>query len=169
MLEVDNLFNKKYLDEDIIKKGEKLPKQIKISLEKGKLIDKEWDNNYLNSYINNCINIENNIKHINIINEKINKCNINKKIQIKFTPKDKQLDIFLESIKSFGIIYYNNYSFRECPLNMKENRKYIISGDNNIITKIGNNGWMGTICENELDKSFEEHKWKIKILKTYDK
>ena len=25
---------------------------------------------------------------------------------------------------------------------------------------------MGTICEYELDKSMEEHKWKIKILKT---
>ena len=25
---------------------------------------------------------------------------------------------------------------------------------------------MGTICKNELDKSVEEHKWKIKILKT---
>ena len=25
---------------------------------------------------------------------------------------------------------------------------------------------MGTICENELDKSIEDHKWKIKILKT---
>ena len=25
---------------------------------------------------------------------------------------------------------------------------------------------MGTICEKELDKSIEEHKWKIKILKT---
>ena len=25
---------------------------------------------------------------------------------------------------------------------------------------------MGTICENELDKSIEEHIWKIKILKT---
>ena len=28
---------------------------------------------------------------------------------------------------------------------------------------------MGTICENELDKSIEEHKWKIKILKTHYK
>ena len=27
---------------------------------------------------------------------------------------------------------------------------------------------MGTICENELEKSIE-HKWKIKILKSYDK
>ena len=28
---------------------------------------------------------------------------------------------------------------------------------------------MGTICENELDKSIEEHKWKIKILKSQNK
>ena len=28
---------------------------------------------------------------------------------------------------------------------------------------------MGTICEYELDKSIEEHKWKIKILKTLGK
>ena len=28
---------------------------------------------------------------------------------------------------------------------------------------------MGTICEYELDKSIEEHKWKIKILKTSKK
>ena len=28
---------------------------------------------------------------------------------------------------------------------------------------------MGTICEKELDKSIEEHKWKIKILKTKNK
>ena len=28
---------------------------------------------------------------------------------------------------------------------------------------------MGTICEYELDKSIEEHKWKIKILKTQNK
>ena len=27
---------------------------------------------------------------------------------------------------------------------------------------------MGSICEEELDKSIEEHSWKIKILKTYN-
>ena len=53
---------------------------------------------------------------------------------------------------------------------MKIERKYIVSGDNNaILTKTGNDEWMGTICENELDKTIEEHKWKIKILKTHDK
>jgi len=46
-----------------------------------------------------------------------------------------------------------------------------VTGNNkNILTKTGTNGyWMGTICENELDKSIEEHKWKIKILKTRKK
>ena len=66
--EIDNLYNDKFFNEDIIKKGEKFPKQIKSSLEKGKLIDKEWDNINLGSYINDCINIENSIKNINTIN-----------------------------------------------------------------------------------------------------
>ena len=51
LIEVDNFFNDNYFEGDIIKKGEKLPKQIKFSLEKGKLIDKEWNNNKLYSYI----------------------------------------------------------------------------------------------------------------------
>ena len=116
------------------------------------------------------INIENNIKTINIINEKINIFNKNNNINIIFRPDENSLNNFLETVKSFGKLYdYNElkYSFRECPPNMKENRKYIVTGENkNIITKIGNDDSMGTICEQELDKSIEEHKWKIKILKT---
>ena len=61
LLEIDNLYNSNNFNDDIIKKGEKLPKQIQSSIEKGKLIDKEWDNNNLCSYINDCINLENNI------------------------------------------------------------------------------------------------------------
>jgi hypothetical protein len=171
LLEVDNLFNKKFFNEDIIKKGEKLPKQIKLSLEKGKLIDKEWDDINLYSYINDCINIENNIKNINIINENINKCNINNQMKIRFYPKENQLEKFVETITSFGKIYYNSYSFRECPINIKEERKYIVTGHNkNIYTKTGTNEYYaGAICEDELDKTIEEHKWKIKILKTQKK
>ena len=170
--EIDNLYNTKYFNEDIIKKGEKLPKQIKSSLEKGKLIDKEWDNNNLYSYINDCINIENNIKNANIINENINKSNKINKIKIKFNTNENQLDDFLKIIKTFGEIYYDDfkYSLKICPINIKDTRKYVISGDsNNIITKTGKTGWMGTICEKELDKSKEEHKWKIKILKSKEK
>ena len=78
------------------------------------------------------------------------------------------MNTLLNTIKLFGkIIYYNNFSFKTCPLNIDKDRKYIISGENNnIITKTGTNQeWMGTICNNELEKS-REHKWKIKILKT---
>ena len=187
-----HIYQNKYVNEDIIKKGEKLPKKIKLSLEKGKLIDKEWDNINLYSYINDCINIENNIKDINIINENINKFQSNKKIKIEFFPKEAQLNNFLETLNSFGKICYNKkllnvrilnksinlfifncflqlnfLQFKECPKNIKENRAYSLSGENkNILTKTGTNGWMGTICEKELDKSIEEHKWKIKNLKT---
>ena len=69
LLLVDSIFNNNYFSEDMIKNGEKLPKQIKISIDNGKLIDKDRDNNNLNYYINNCINIENNIKNINTFSQ----------------------------------------------------------------------------------------------------
>ena len=166
LLEVDNLYNKNYINEDIIKKGEKLPKQIKLSLEKGKLLDKEWDNKNLYSYINDCINIENNINEINIINRNINKFKMNNQIKINFSPDEDTFKKYLETLNSFGKIYYNCFRFKECPKNINNNRVYSLSGENNnILTKTGTNcQWMGTICENELDKSIEEHKWKIKLL-----
>ena len=73
LLEVDKKFENLYIKEDIIKDIKKLPNKIKISLEKGKLIDKEdnkKDNN-LSLLINNCIILENNIKEFNLINENI--------------------------------------------------------------------------------------------------
>ena len=72
LLEVDKLYNSKYFNEDIIKKGEKLPKKIQLLIEKGNSIDKEWSNNNNNnlfSYINDCINIENDVNTINVIEE----------------------------------------------------------------------------------------------------
>ena len=168
--EIDNIFDNKYINRDIIKKVEKLPNQIKLSLEKGKLIDKEWDENNIYSYINDCINIENNIKIINIIQEHINKYRTSNKINIIFSPSQYFLNNFLESIKSFGKIDEYKYSFKEFPTDNKEDKKFIITGkDKNIITKIGKSENVGTICEFELDKSIEEHKWKIKFLKTKNK
>ena len=169
LLDIDKKFNKEFFDEDIIKQSEKLPSKVKISLEKGKLIDKELENNETISLINNCINIENNIKDINILNENIKTCNTKKDIKFKFFPQEEELEDFLEKIKLFGEIVSNNYTykFKKCPINIKEERKYKISGEKeNIITKTGTNGyWMGTICEKELEKG-KVHKWKIKILKT---
>ena len=68
LFEIDKKFEDIFLNEDIIKKSEKLPNEVKISIEKGKINDNDWnDENKLYSIINNCVNIENNIKDINII------------------------------------------------------------------------------------------------------
>ena len=173
LLEVDNLYNNKFFGENIIKKGEKLPKQIKQSIEKGKIINNDWDKYNIYSNINDCINIENNIKNINIIKESIKKFNLKNKIKFNFNPKGTQLDKFLEIIKSFGKIIDESkkFFFRKLPLDLDEKRKCIISGDNNnIFTKTGrDNYFCGIICENELDKSIEEHKWKVNIITSKNK
>ena len=170
LADIDTLFGKRYFNEDVIKKGEKLPKKIKVSLDKGKQIDKEWNNDNLASYINDCINIENNIKSINMIKESINNYKTNNKTKIEFRPDENNLNDFIKTINSFGKVQLNIFKFRECPPNIDNKRIYTLSGDNkNILTKTGSQDVMGTICEYELDKSIEEHKWKIKILKTYNK
>ena len=79
------------MNEKIIKDSEKLPNKVKISLEKGKSIEKEWNDEIkLNSLINDCINIENNINEINTINNKIQNINdYNDNIEIKFLPEEE--------------------------------------------------------------------------------
>ena len=158
LLSVDIFFNEKYFNEELIQKGKKLPKQIKVSLEKGKLIDKEWtDDNNLNSYINDCIDLENNINDINVINESINKCNINNKIKIFFSPKENQLEKFLKKIKSFGRIYYYNYN-----TNYNNNSKNIKEGLENDLPLININETM--ICDYPFQDDKLNHstskKWK---------
>ena len=93
LLEIDEKYNNLYFKEDIIKESEKLPNKIKISLEKGKLIDKEWNDDNLNSLINDCVNIENNIEEINKINENIKKCNLNKNMNIIYNIEKEQIII----------------------------------------------------------------------------
>ena len=111
LLEVDNQYNDIFCNEDIIKNSEKLPNTIKISLEKGKLINNEWkDINNLSSIINDCINIENNIKYINIINDNVKKCNVNNSTKIEFIPEDESINTFIQNIKNFGKIY-NMFNF----------------------------------------------------------
>ena len=107
LLEVEQKYNELYnINNDILKQSEKLPNKIKTSLEKGKNINKENNDNKLNSIINQCINIENNIKDINIINEKIKNCKNNYNKKLNFYPNNEgQIINFLENIKTFGKIY----------------------------------------------------------------
>ena len=61
-----------------------MPKKIKKSIEKGKKISKDWEENNLCSLINDCVNIENNIKEINQINDNINKYKLNQDYKIDY-------------------------------------------------------------------------------------
>jgi len=112
LLEIENIYKEIYFDEKIIKEGEKLPNNIKISLEKGKKIGNEWNNNNsdnLNSLINNCINIENNIKKIKEIEENVKKCNsINE--EIRFDPEEDKLCKYFSRISNFGNLYHKGES-----------------------------------------------------------
>ena len=167
--EVEKQYDIVFFKKDLIKEGEKLPSKVKISLDKGKAINNEWNNkNKLGTLINDCVNIENNIKDINLINDSIKKYNLITDLEIKFSPENEGIDKFIKTIKSFGKIYYISYKFKNCPKKIDENRKYKIIGEKkNKIVKTGTNGyWTGIICENKLEKS-KIYKWKINILKSY--
>ena len=102
--ELDNVYNNTYFKEDLIKKGEKLPNQIKEFLEKVKTLNKEWnDDDKFIERINDCINIENSINNIIEINQNIEN-NTSKQINIIFLPDNKQFGDLEEKIKQFGEI-----------------------------------------------------------------
>ena len=109
LLEVDQKFDELFVKEDIIKQTEKLPNKIKTSLEKGKLIDKQWNdnNNKLNSLIHYCLNIEENIQNINNINENLEKFRT-MDLSLRFYPEDKGVKEFIQNIQIFGEIEKNS-------------------------------------------------------------
>ena len=108
LLEVDNYFSRFYNNEDDIKNIDKLPKKIKLSLERGKSIENEWENeNKLIFLIHDCINVENNIKEINKINENLKKYEKNKNFNYQFY---SNIDKITTRIKNFGILSNFEYS-----------------------------------------------------------
>ena len=108
LLEVDNQFENIYFNNNILKESEKLPIKIKLSLEKGKIIDELDNKNNLSLFINNCINIENNIKEINIINGNIKKYNDYNSETITFIEEGEKANDLLNNIKNFGKIGNNS-------------------------------------------------------------
>ena len=104
--DIDIKFDEIFFKNDIISKSEKLEKMVKLQSEKGKLIDKKWDDkNKLISIINDCINIEKIINDINQINKYIKKYH-KENIKIKLIPeKEPLIKIFIENnINNFGRI-----------------------------------------------------------------
>ena len=124
--EIDKKYDKLYIKEEFVKESEKLPNKIKIYLEKGKIINEDWDNeNKLNLVINDCINIEKNIKNINEIHNNINKFK-NDEISIYFYPQEeKSINSFLENIKNFGKIFADDF-LKDSKI-IKNNMEYIKS------------------------------------------
>ena len=149
-----------------MKKYHNLPSKIKITLDKGKLIDKEWNDKNLISFMNDSLNIENNIRNILMANEDLEKYNSKKIYSIKYKTQNKEIDELIEKIKSFNDVYYT-YEFAKCPLEALEDEKYLLSGEmENIVTKPGKEKkWIRILSKNVLDEK-KEYIWKIKILKT---
>ena len=105
--DIENIFGQLFFKEDLFKTAEKLPKKVKMSLEKGKKINDvlEKSENKINLMINDCIIIEQNIKDINSLNENIKKFhNSDKNIHIAYEEKnyDEELNNLCEIIKYFG-------------------------------------------------------------------
>ena len=124
--DIDEKFNKLFFNEEFIKKSERLPNLVKISLENGKINEKDWeDETKLNKLVNECIKIENTIKNINITYDKIKEYNSNKNIEFEFTPKNEDLKEELDRIKNFGKIN-----------RIEENRDYFIEKPVRIGNKI---------------------------------
>ena len=104
LLDLDNTYDNIYFKEDLIKKGELLPDQIKTLSEQGnKLIHEQWDNKQLCETINHCHNIENNVKIITEINKSIEKFYYNK-VDIKFLPENLTNVEIIKNINNFGKI-----------------------------------------------------------------
>ena len=158
--EVDNKFDESYFKDDIIKKGEKLPNQLKIYLDKGKILDKDWDEdeNKLISRINDCLNIENNIQNIVDINDNIKKCNSDE-IKINFEPEDDNITELEENIKKFGVIHSDKFLFK-----FKQGNNYSVSNNGYIATKSsGGNSWNCVIVGDKEIPKDRISRWKIKI------
>ena len=158
LLKVDKLFNEIYYDESFIKKIEKLPNKIKISLEKGNQIKNEWNKNNLPSLINDCINIENNIKDINSLKENLNKT-IDMNTKIQFINDEEEL--LFNIIKNYGKIYKNDnekYNFI-----FKNGQNHEVSNNGKIATKTGNDGFNCIIFGNKEIPKNKISCWKIKI------
>ena len=171
LFDIDDKFNNIYFKEEIIHRSENLPNELKKSIEKGKLIEKEWNYKKLNKLINDCISIENNITNIKDINENIGKCNLNKNKIVFIPEKENEVNEFLEKIKIFGKIEINNED-NILYFQFKPGKNYILNNNGLIATKNnGGDNWNCTIVGNKEIPLNKVSKWKIKInnfeLKSY--
>ena len=106
LLKVENYFDNLIFNESTIKKYKKLPNKINASLEEGKKIEKNLEDYNVIQIINDCINIENSIKDINMMNEKIKEYKMNNDIKINFSSDEELINTYIEKLKNFGWLFY---------------------------------------------------------------
>ena len=158
--DIDKKYSNLGINEEIIRKSEKLPQKIKISLDNGKKLNDNWDNNEkkLNNKINDCINIENNIKNIIDIKKSVENNKL-KEVDISFLDEnDEEVNYFIKNIKIFGEAPYDKL------LRFKPGNNYIIANNGKIATK--NNGGKSFNCVIFGNKEIPKNKtssWKIKL------
>jgi hypothetical protein len=158
--DIDKKYNNLGINEEIIRKSEKLPQKIKISLDNGKTLNDNWDNNEkkLNNKINDCINIENNIKNIIDIKKSVENNKL-QEVDISFLDEnDEEVNYFIKNIKIFGEAPYDKL------LRFKPGNNYIIANNGKIATK--NNGGNKFNCVIFGNKEIPKNKtssWKIKL------
>ena len=154
LLNIDKLFDNEYIKEDFIKDIEKYPKKIKLSLEKGKKMKDEWNDNNLPQLINNCINIENVIKEINLFKKNLSK-NINFESEINFFEENNE--VLYKAIKIYGVLKVSQI------FTFKKGQNYEISNNGKIATKTGNDGFNCSIIGNKEIPKNKKSSWKFKI------
>jgi len=109
LLQIDKAYEQTFSYKDIIKKSEKLPDKIKLSIDKGKLIETNVENSKLNSIINDCLIIEKYINDITKINMDIKNFN-SKQNEIYFTQNEKEIIQFTDKINNLQLIYQTSKS-----------------------------------------------------------
>ena len=155
LFEVDKQFDNLFFKDELIKKTEKLPNKIKTSLENGKKIIKDWNENKLNFLVNDCINIENNIQEINKLEKIIKQSNLNDSSNVRFIQTEEEISIIIESIKIFGNVKYMTIDIPSEILNNKEDKKLILSWLPKIpnkITLLLNSKKDGDSCKTIIEK-----------------
>jgi len=135
LLEVDNTFNKIYFKEEFIKENNKLPDKVKKLLDKSEEIKNNWKNNSINSMINDCIIVENEIKIIKELYDKINTINNNSLVLLEFIPESYNNKNLETTIKNFGKINYRELNYKKLNYNewfTKHSKNYSKEEINNV-------------------------------------
>ena len=124
LLKVDNIYNKEFFDETLIKESEKLPNKVKISLENCKKLKNNWNNENLYLLIHECTSTEKNINLIKMMEKNINESKKLKYLDIKFID-DKKSQLVKDIKKLDYISIYNSLIDIKDSLILSDNLNFI--------------------------------------------